>query len=191
MKTIKCVVIGDSQVGKTSFIFSYETNAFPGEYIPTVYEPNVNIVHYEDQEIQIGFWDTTGKEEYDKLRPLAYPQTDVFLVFFSLVSLSSFESVKTKWIPEIIQFSQNVPFILVGTKLDLKEDEQTIQKLDQKGLSPIDFDSAQKLAKEINAYEYLECSSLTQKNLKEVVYEAIKAVIDPDKKNQSKKCLIF
>ena len=46
--------------------------------------------------INLGLWDTAGQEDYDRLRPLSYPQTDVFLVCFSLVSPPSFENVKTK-----------------------------------------------------------------------------------------------
>lgn len=46
--------------------------------------------------INLGLWDTAGQEDYDRLRPLSYPQTDVFLICFSLVSPPSFENVKTK-----------------------------------------------------------------------------------------------
>ena len=79
--------------------------------------------------INLGLWDTAGQEDYDRLRPLSYPQTDVFLVCFSLISPSSFENIKTKWIPEISHHCPNVPFLLVGTKLDLRDDPETIAKL--------------------------------------------------------------
>ena len=45
----------------------------------------------------LGLFDTAGQEDYDRLRPLSYPQTDVFLVCFSVVSPASFENVKEKW----------------------------------------------------------------------------------------------
>jgi small GTP-binding protein len=46
--------------------------------------------------ISLGLWDTAGQEDYDRLRPLSYPQTDVFLICFSVVSPPSFENVRTK-----------------------------------------------------------------------------------------------
>lgn len=52
-------------------------------------------------EVSLGLWDTAGQEDYDRLRPLSYPQTDVFLVCFSIVSPTSFQNVKTKWVPEV------------------------------------------------------------------------------------------
>ena len=52
-----------------------------------------------------------------RLRPLSYPQTDVFLVCFSTVSPSSFENVKEKWVPEITHHCPKTPFLLVGTQV--------------------------------------------------------------------------
>lgn len=77
----------------------------------------------------LGLFDTAGQEDYDRLRPLSYPQTDVFLVCFSVVSPSSFENVKEKWVPEITHHCQKTPFLLVGTQIDLRDDNATIEKL--------------------------------------------------------------
>jgi len=57
-----------------------------------------------------------------RLRPLSYPQTDVFLICFSLVSPASYENVRAKWFPEVSHHCPNTPVILVGTKLDLRDD---------------------------------------------------------------------
>lgn len=46
--------------------------------------------------ISLGLWDTAGQEDYDRLRPLSYPQTDVFLICFSIVNPPSFDNVKSK-----------------------------------------------------------------------------------------------
>ncbi|KAF2966782.1 hypothetical protein GQX73_g6814 [Xylaria multiplex] len=163
VQSLKCVVTGDGAVGKTCLLISYTTNAFPGEYIPTV----------------LGLWDTAGQEDYDRLRPLSYPQTDVFLICFSIVSPPSFDNVKAKWYPEIDHHAPNIPIILVGTKLDLREDPATLESLRSKRMEPVSYDQALVCAKEIKAHKYLECSALTQRNLKSVFDEAIRAVLNP------------
>lgn len=117
--------------------------------------------------ISLGLWDTAGQEDYDRLRPLSYPQTDVFLVCFSIVSPPSFDNVLSKvswpvdifrrkadimkWYPEISHHAPEVPIILVGTKLDLRDDPKTIQGLREKRMSPITYPQGIARQKEIHA----------------------------------------
>jgi len=188
MQNIKCVVVGDGAVGKTCLLISYTTNAFPGEYIPTVFDNYSANVMVDGKPINLGLWDTAGQEDYDRLRPLSYPQTDVFLVCFSVISSSSFENVKTKWVPEIQHHAPNVPILLVGTKSDLRKDEQTIKQLDSRQQSMVKVDGAQQMAKEIGAVKFLECSALTQEGLKQVFDDAIRAAMSKPIKTTRKGC---
>ena len=141
-----------------------------------------------------GLWDTAGQEDYDRLRPLSYPQTDVFLICFSVISPSSFDNIGAKWYPEIKHHAPGVPFILVGTKVDLRSDADTQRKMQERGHSPVTLQSGNAKAQELGAYKYLECSALTQEGLKQVFDDAIRCVLEniikPKKKGGSK-CVIL
>ncbi len=113
------------------------------------------------------------------MRPLSYPQTDVFLVSFSLVSPTSLENVEAKWVPELQHYAKGVPIILVGTKADLREEPKVIQKLAEEKQEPVSSAQGRAVAEKIRAVKYLECSALTQKGLKNVFDEAIRAVLMP------------
>lgn len=197
MQSIKCVVVGDGAVGKTCLLISYTTNAFPGEYVPTVFDNYSANVLVDGNPVSLGLWDTAGQEDYDRLRPLSYPQTNVFLVCFSIASPPSFENVKTKWYPEVSHHAPGVPVILVGTKLDLRDDPLTLQRLRERRFAPVTYAQGSQMAKEIGAVKYLEASSLTQKGLKNVFDEAIKTVLAPSdrsggmSKRKKKSCVIL
>jgi len=76
------------------------------------------MVYNKNIHVSLGLWDTAGQDDYEQMRPLAFPGTHVFLICFSLISKSSFENVDSHWIKEIKTFSKDVPFVLCGTKLD-------------------------------------------------------------------------
>eukprot|EP00761_Pharyngomonas_kirbyi_P011943 gb/GECH01011969.1/.p1 GENE.gb/GECH01011969.1/~~gb/GECH01011969.1/.p1 ORF type:complete len:203 (+),score=53.64 gb/GECH01011969.1/:1-609(+) len=194
METVKCVVVGDGAVGKTCMLISYANNSFPEDYIPTVFDNyNANVM-YEDRTVSLGLWDTAGQEDYDRLRPLSYPDTHVFLICFSIVNPASYDNVKTKWYPEVDQYAAGTPIILIGLKLDLRDDSQTISKLQEKSLKPISEQQGKQMAEEIGAKGYLECSARTQEGLKEVFDKAIEVGLssnedaeEEEKKSSSKK----
>ena len=89
------MVVGDGAVGKTCLLMVYSQNAFPGEYVPTVFDQYQVNVDIKDRVINLGLWDTAGQEDYDRLRPISYPDTNVFLVCFSVISPDSFENVRS------------------------------------------------------------------------------------------------
>jgi len=191
-RPIKCVVVGDGTVGKTCMLISYTTDSFPGEYVPTVFDNYSAPMVCDGVPVSLGLWDTAGQEDYDRLRPLSYPQTDVFLICFSVVSPSSFENVTSKWCPEIKHHCPDAPILLIGTKIDLREDKEALQALAENGHSPMKREQGQKLANKIRAVKYLECSALTQRGLKQVFDEAVRAVLRPQPiRKRQRKCMLI
>jgi len=85
----------------------------------------------------------------------------------------------------------NTPIILVGTKLDLRSDESCLERLRDKGLSPITTEEGEAMRKQIGAVSYVECSSLTFTGLKEVFVEAVRAIIAPSSGKSKKKASKF
>ncbi len=136
-------------------------------------------VFVDGRPISLGLWDTAGQDDYDRLRPLSYPDTDVFLICFSLVNPNSFSNVADKWAPEISHHAPGVPKILVGTKLDLRDNPGELDRLKSRKQAPISNSQGDAMKKKIQAIVYKECSALTQAGLKDIFDEAIKVVLFP------------
>ncbi|PAA94556.1 hypothetical protein BOX15_Mlig001392g2 [Macrostomum lignano] len=167
---VKCVAVGDGEVGKTCLLMAYTTNTFPKEYLPTVFDEWSANVEVDGRSFRLRLCDTAGQEAYDRLRPLSYPYTSVFLVCFSLVNSTSLDNVIDKWNPEVRHHAPQAPVILVGTKLDLRgSGDSTGNEVTRK--------RAKLVAKEIKAVTYLECSALTRVGLKDVFDEAVRVAI--------------
>ncbi|KAH3766536.1 cell division control protein 42 [Pelomyxa schiedti] len=152
----------------------YASGSYPSDYVPTVFDNyNVNVM-FNDQPYSVGLWDTAGEEDYDRLRPLSYPQTDLFLVCFSIVSPCSFRNVREKWYPEISHHCPGTPFVIVGTKRDLRTDPDALERLADRGAAPVSFEMASEMAREIHASAYIETSSLTGDHVQDLFTCAIK-----------------
>ncbi|XP_030070818.1 rho-related GTP-binding protein RhoJ [Microcaecilia unicolor] len=184
-KMLKCVVVGDGAVGKTCLLMSYANDAFPEEYIPTVFDHYAVTVTVGGKQHLLGLYDTAGQEDYNQLRPLSYPNTDVFLICFSVVNPASYHNVREEWVSELKTCMPHVPYVLIGTQIDLRDDPKTLARLLHMKEKPILYEQGKKLAKEIGAQCYLECSALTQKGLKTVFDEAIFTIFHPKKKKRS------
>ncbi|MDQ7019298.1 MAG: Rho family protein [Robiginitomaculum sp.] len=171
LQPVKLVIVGDGAVGKTSSLISYTTNAFPSEYIPTVFDNYSANIMVDGRPVNLGLWDTAGQSEYDRLRPLSYPQTDVFIIAYSIISPSSFDNVTRKWLPELRHHTPQTPILLAGYKTDLRDDPVTRLK------GPIKTpEDGQALARSLGLV-YRECSALTQIGLKNIFDTSVRLAL--------------
>jgi small GTP-binding protein len=138
-----------------------------GYHLPTVFD-NFNIeVNHNGKTSTLYFWDT-GSEENSRLRPLTYPGTNVVIICFDILNSQSFERIEEIWFPEVSHHCPKVPILLVSTKEDLREDKETIEKLEAKGRKIVSVEEAISLQKKIGAFQYLQTSSKIHMNIDEL-----------------------
>ena len=154
---VKLVIIGDSGVGKTNMLHVYCWNHFIGDYIPCSSDDYSASTIRQGRPISMELRDTAGQEEYDAIRwydfmfhfvyrfessgprffldlelllivvRLFYEGAHVFMLAFSIVDSESLLHIEQKWYPEKMQHNPDCPWILVGTKLDLRSEHEPIQ----------------------------------------------------------------
>eukprot|EP01118_Nematostelium_gracile_P015675 TRINITY_DN6323_c0_g1_i1.p1 TRINITY_DN6323_c0_g1~~TRINITY_DN6323_c0_g1_i1.p1 ORF type:complete len:245 (-),score=76.61 TRINITY_DN6323_c0_g1_i1:184-918(-) len=179
-RAIKVALVGDGTVGKTCLLMSYICQAFLEDYIPTMFDNFSAIEEVDGELLNVILWDTAGQEDYETIRTTTcFPNTHIFIMCFSVVHPDSFHNVKQKWLEELKKAAPETPFILVGTKTDLRNDEETLKKLSEKGKEPISEKMGKKRAKEIKARLYLECNAKDVSSVNEVFKQALKIVMDP------------
>jgi len=210
-------------------VFSAHT-ADTQEYVPTVFENLITMIPSPTDPskiIELALWDTAGQEDFDRLRPLSYNDTDVILVVFacnhrpSLLNVQdkvsrvlwnriwliaylpivlsanpitllnttlphiklvphaatpfvSLLAVDIQWHPEMAHFCETVPLLLICTKTDLRSDLQTQSLMAAQGTTPISPAEGEKVAKEIGAKRYLECSAKEGRGVREVFDAAVR-----------------
>eukprot|EP01113_Clastostelium_recurvatum_P000115 TRINITY_DN10055_c0_g2_i1.p1 TRINITY_DN10055_c0_g2~~TRINITY_DN10055_c0_g2_i1.p1 ORF type:complete len:237 (+),score=45.54 TRINITY_DN10055_c0_g2_i1:49-711(+) len=184
----KVVFLGDSAVGKTCFAIRCCHDTFPMEYIPTIMDTEqieIEIGPYasnnkKDKDgavaqndmkktAKISLWETGSRGDYEEIRPLTYPNTDLFFLFYSVISRISLDNIVEKYHPEITSHCPKTPFFLIGLKQDLREDEEIITRLKEKGTTPVDPHRACKIGHELQAAAQFVCSSKTGEGCKEIL----------------------
>ncbi|KAK7477492.1 hypothetical protein BaRGS_00031256 [Batillaria attramentaria] len=198
-EVVKCVVVGDSGVGKTCLVCAWACNAqydlkkLVKTHVATVwaidhYQRDIEVLErswceVDGVRVSLRLWDTFGY--HDKDRRFAYRGADVVLLCFSTVRPSSLRNVKTIWYPEIRRFCPTTPIILAGTQTDLRYlyNDDDYLKL-EKGLMYKDIHEADivtpamghEVAKDIGAPFY-ESSVLTKFGVSDIFINSVRAAL--------------
>ena len=138
MQKIKCVLVGDGCAGKQCMSKTYATKTFPPEYIPVVFETvPVKVELSQNETVDIDLYLTAGQESYERLRPLSYPDTHVFLICFSISAPSSLENVGEVWHPEVRNYFSDVSdihYFLMFVVAEVNELNNPNYSMDQEGI---------------------------------------------------------
>ncbi|KAH8998071.1 small GTPase-binding protein [Lactarius hatsudake] len=189
----KLVIVGDGACGKTCLLIVFSKGTFPEVYIPTVFENYVADVEVDGKHVELALWDTAGQEDYDRLRPLSYPDSHVILICFAVDSPDSLDNVQEKWISEVMHFCAGLPIILVGCKKDLRRDPKTIENLRKTSQRPVTPEEGMAVAQKIGARQYLECSAKSGEGVREVFQYATRAALlsRPKGPRKSSHCVVL
>ena len=139
--------------------------------------------------MELGLWDTSGQDDYDRLRPISYPDTHVVLMCFSVDHPESLDNIETKWTPELQHFIPKVPRILVCNKIDLRDDKKTELDLTKTNREPLRSEQGRRVANKVGAAAYLECSAKTREGVREVFELATRKTLESSAMNYVKRWL--
>nr|pir GTP-binding protein rab16 - rat [Rattus norvegicus] len=167
----KLLLIGNSSVGKTSFLFRYADDSFTPAFVSTVgIDFKVKTVYRHDKRIKLQIWDTAGQERYRTITTAYYRGAMGFLLMYDIANQESFTAVQD-WLRRLKPIPGTTPqVILVGNKCDL-EDERVVSAED-----------GQRLAGDLG-FEFFEASAKENINVKQVFERLVDIICD--KMNES------
>ncbi|XP_056266192.1 ras-related protein Rab-3D-like isoform X1 [Pseudoliparis swirei] len=162
----KLLIIGNSSVGKTSFLFRFADASFTSAFISTVgIDFKVKTVCRNDKRFKLQIWDTAGQERYRTITTAYYRGAMGFLLMYDITSQESFSAVQD-WATQIKTNSWgNAQVVLVGNKLDLEDDRK------------VPTEDAQRLATELG-FQFFEASAKDNVNVKQVFDKLVDVICE-------------
>ena len=123
----KILLVGDSDVGKTSLLSIYTDNKFPDTHLATIgVEFRVKTLIKRNFKVNLQIWDTAGQERFRSITKNFFYNADGILFVYDITNHESFEGVKI-WIKESESFVTGFKKMLIGNKVDI-EDERKVTK---------------------------------------------------------------
>lgn len=182
--SVKCVLVGDCAVGKTALLVRFTSETFPDSYRPTVYENTGVDVFMDGIQISLGLWDTAGNDTFRQIRPMSYQQADVVLLCYSVANPTSLASLRQKWIAEVREYLPRVPVLVVATQTDNRE-------IGPYRANCTSSSEGKRVAQEIRAKGYLECSALSNRGVQQVFECAVRTAVNQARKRTRRRVFDF
>ncbi|XP_065169841.1 rho-related protein racB-like [Atheta coriaria] len=180
-QTIRITVVGDGHTGKTCLLIGYKDKVYNDVYIPTVFDSYSMNIPINNKNYRLILQDTAGQEDYDNLRPLGYPQTDVFIICYAIDRKDSYQNVEFKWAKEVRHYLKKCKIILVGTKCDMRDSIA----------NSLNFQDGLNMAEKIRADDFIECSAKEMYNVDQVFSMAMMACVQKPAMRKQSKCVLF
>ena len=172
--TIKLLLIGDSSVGKTNFIFRFVENRFQTVHLTTIgfdFKSKIVTLPNSKKTLKLQIWDTAGQERYMSLNQNLFLKVHGVILMYDISNRESFDHL-TKWLDLIKDAINDIPIVLVGNKID-KEEERLVS-----------YNEGEQLAKELNI-SFFESSGKENKNVKEPFYSLCEEIINKMKNERT------
>ncbi len=184
----KLVIVGNEACGKTSLLSAFARGNYQERF---VFGKHVSDIEVDSKMVELSLWDTSGKEEFDSVRPLSYSDTDVILMCYSVDNPDLLENVPKKWFPEVSHHCPSVPYLLIATKKDLRSNSVIQQQLSPEKQSTVSSEEGTAMAERVGAWSYLECSAKTGEGVREVFEDATRAALQKKQLEKRRNCTLL
>ncbi len=164
---LKIIIIGDTSVGKTNFLFRFIDGKFNQIYQPTIgidYKSIIRVLPKTRKKVKIQFWDTAGQERYKSLNKIYFQRVQGIILMYDITKRESFENLDS-WRNLIFDNVDNIPVALIGNKLDIADEKRIVEVEEGKSFA------------DENGFLFYETSALNGKNVNNAIYSLCEKII--------------
>ena len=172
---LKIIIVGDTGVGKSNFLFRFVENKFSRAYRATVgldLKTKICIIPKAKKKVKLVLWDTAGQERYMSLNKLYFQKVQGIILMYDITKRESFKNL-TKWVKLINESAPFVPLVLIGNKLDDEEENRIVRTEEGKAFA------------NENGYLFYESSALNGKNVNNAIYDLSDIIISSLEKSMN------